>query len=146
MKSRIALLIFVALISLTAVYAPRARGDESGQPASRQKTVKEVGVREARILIDEKKGSPGFVILDVRTDEEYSGGHIEGSTNIDVKSESFADEVGKLDKSKTYLVYCRSGKRSAAAVEIMEAEGFTDIYVMPGGILGWQGAGYPVTK
>jgi len=134
MKSRIAPLIFVALISLTAVYAPRARGDESGQPASRQKTVKEVGVREARILIDEKKGSPGFVILDV------------GSTNIDVKSESFADEVGKLDKSKTYLVYCRSGKRSAAAVEIMEAEGFTDIYVMPGGILGWQGAGYPVTK
>ena len=49
------------------------------------------------------------MILDVRTAEEYSGGHIEGSTNIDVKSESFKEEVGKLDKSKTYLVHCRTG-------------------------------------
>lgn len=131
------------MISLTAGYAQIARGDESGQP---QKAVKEVDAEEARVIIDEKKGSPDFVILDVRTDEEYSGGHIEGSTNIDVKSESFTDEVGKLDKSKTYIVHCRTGRRSETAVKIMEELGFTDIYWMRDGIVGWQGAGYPVTK
>jgi len=146
MKKRIALLIFFAIISLTAVHAQTAREDESGQTQSSQKAVKEVGVEEARVIIDEKKGSPGFVILDVRTGEEYTGGHIEGAKNVDFKSESFKDDVGKLDKSKTYLVYCRSGRRSDAAVKIMEEEGFTDIYIMPGGILGWQDAGYPLAK
>lgn len=131
------------MISLTAGYAQIARGDESGQP---QKAVKEVDAEEARVIIDEKKGSPDFVILDVRTVKEYSGGHIEGSTNIDVKSETFADEVGKLDKSKTYIVHCRTGRRSETAVKIMEELGFTDIYWMRDGIVGWQGAGYPVTK
>lgn len=131
------------MISLTAGYAQIARGDESGQP---QKAVKEVDAEEARVIIDEKKGSPDFVILDVRTVKEYSGGHIEGSTNIDVKSETFTDEVGKLDKSKTYIVHCRTGRRSETAVKIMEELGFTDIYWMRDGIVGWQGAGYPVTK
>lgn len=143
MKKRTASLIFFALISLTAGYAQIARGDESGQP---QKAVKEVDAEEARVIIDEKKGSPDFVILDVRTVKEYSGGHIEGSTNIDVKSETFTDEVGKLDKSKTYIVHCRTGRRSETAVKIMEELGFTDIYWMRDGIVGWQGAGYPVTK
>lgn len=146
MKKRTASLIFFALISLTAGYAQLARGDESGQPQSPQKAVKEVDAEEARVIIEEKKGSPDFVILDVRTDEEYSGGHIEGSTNIDVKSESFTDEVGKLDKSKTYIVHCRTGRRSETAVKIMEELGFTDIYWMRDGIVGWQGAGFPVTK
>jgi rhodanese-related sulfurtransferase len=146
MKKRTAYLIFIALISLTAGYAQVARGDESGQPQSPQKAVKEVDAEEARVIIEEKKGSPDFVILDVRTDEEYSGGHIEGSTNIDVKSESFTDEVGKLDKSKTYIVHCRTGRRSETAVKIMEEMGFTDIYWMQDGIVGWQDAGYPVTK
>ena len=146
MKKRTASLIFFALISLTAGYAQLARGDESGQPQRPQKAVKEVDAEEARVIIEEKKGSPDFVILDVRTDEEYSGGHIEGSTNIDVKSESFTDEVGKLDKSKTYIVHCRTGRRSETAVKIMEELGFTDIYWMRDGIVGWQGAGFPVTK
>jgi rhodanese-related sulfurtransferase len=146
MKKRIASLIFIAFISLTAGYAQVARGDESGQPQSPQKAVKEVDAEEARVIIEEKKGSPDFVILDVRTDEEYSGGHIEGSTNIDVKSESFTDEVGKLDKSKTYIVHCRTGRRSETAVKIMEEMGFTDIYWMRDGIVGWQDAGYPLAK
>jgi hypothetical protein len=69
MKKRIASLIFIAFISLTAGYAQVARGDESGQPQSPQKAVKEVDAEEARVIIEEKKGSPDFVILDVRTDD-----------------------------------------------------------------------------
>lgn len=146
MKRQIAVLIFFALISLNAGYAPYARGDESGQAQSAQKGVKEVDAEEARVIIEDKEGSPDLVILDVRTDEEFTAGHIEGAENIDVKSGTFKDDVGKLDKSKTYIVHCRTGRRSETAVQIMEEMGFTDIYWMQDGIVGWQDAGYPVVK
>ena len=147
MKRRLASLIFFTLVSIILTHTPSARAEDEGSGAqSGQKAVKEIEVDEARVIIEEKKGSAEFVILYVRTAEEYSEGHIDGSTNIDVKSESFKEEVGKLDKSKTYLVHCRTGRRSDVAVKIMEDMGFTDIYEMPGGILGWQDAGYPVTK
>ena len=147
MKRRLAWLIILTLVSIILTHAPSARAeDEGGGAQSGQKAVKEIEVDEARAIIEEGKGSPGFVILDVRTAGEYSDGHIEGSTNIDVRSESFKDKLGKLDKSKTYLVYCLAGKRSDVAVKTMEVMGFTDIYDMPGGILGWQEAGYPLTK
>ena len=55
------------------------------------------------------------------------GGRVEGSTNIDVKSESFKVEVGKLDKSKAYLVHCHTGRRSDTAVKIMEDMGFANM-------------------
>lgn len=147
MKRHLASLIFFALVSIILTHAPYARAEEEGSgEQSGQKAAKEIEVDEARVIIEEKKGSAEFVILDVRTAGEYSDGHIEGSTNIDVKSESFKEEVGKLDKSKTYLVHCRTGRRSDIAVKAMEDMGFADIYWMPGGIIGWQDAGYPVTK
>jgi len=134
------------LILSAAGFRQTARGDESGQAGSTQKAVKVIESEEAKVIIEEKKGSPDFVILDVRTDEEFAVGHIEGAENIDVKSESFKDEVGKLDKSKTYIVHCRTGRRSETAVKVMEEMGFTDIYWMQDGIVGWQDAGFPVTK
>jgi rhodanese-related sulfurtransferase len=146
MKRRIAYLILFSLISVIAPHGPYARADEQGSGESAQKTVKVIEAEEARVIIEEKKGSPGFVILDVRTAGEYADGHIEGAANIDVKSESFRDEVGKLDRSKTYIVHCHSGRRSETAVKVMEEMGFTDIYEMQGGILSWQDAGFPVTK
>ncbi|MEW6144443.1 MAG: rhodanese-like domain-containing protein [Thermodesulfobacteriota bacterium] len=146
MKRRIAYLIFVMLVTLAAEHGPYSRADEQGSGESGQKPVKVIESEEAKVIIDENKGKPGFIILDVRTAEEFSGGHIEGARNIDVKSESFSDEVGKLDRSKTYLVHCRTGRRSETAVEVMEEMGFTDIYWMQDGIVGWQDAGYPVTK
>jgi rhodanese-related sulfurtransferase len=146
MKRLIAYSIFFTFISMTAAHGPYARADEQGSGESAQKTVKVIEAEEARVIIEEKKGSPGFVILDVRTAGEYAGGHIEGADNIDVKSESFKDEVGKLDRSKTYIVHCRSGRRSETAVKVMEEMGFADIFWMQDGIVGWQDAGFPVTK
>jgi rhodanese-related sulfurtransferase len=109
-------------------------------------TRKDVTVAEASALIEANKDNPDFVILDVRTPEEYAGGHIENSVNVDYEAADFRDQVGKLDKSKTYLVYCRSGIRSAAASDIMLEMGFDNIYNMTGGITDWQAAGYPVVQ
>lgn len=67
------------------------------------------------------------VIVDVRTPAEYAAGHLEGATNIDVEAADFGSKIGKLDKSKSYFVYCRSGNRSAQAITQMKAAGFTHL-------------------
>lgn len=80
------------------------------------------------------------IILDVRTDEEYKNGHIPKAMNIDVlKTEAFKQQIASLPKDKTYLLYCRSGKRSANALAIMKENGFADVKHLQKGISGWDG-------
>ena len=77
----------------------------------------------------------GYIIIDVRTPEEYAEGHIQGALNINVKSESFVTEIENLSKSDTLLVYCRSGRRSLYAAQVMVSFGFQKIYDLEGGFL-----------
>lgn len=83
------------------------------------------------------------ITIDVRTQPEISRGYIDGADLfIDVNGD-FKAEIAKLDKTKTYLVYCHSGARSNNAVNQMKAAGFTNLYNLVGGISSWSG---PVTK
>ena len=70
---------------------------------------------------------PDTVVIDVRTPGEYASGHLEGAVNIDVNSGVFAEQVATLDPSGDYVVYCRSGNRSAQAVKAMEDLGFEQV-------------------
>ncbi|AOZ97997.1 rhodanese [Flavobacterium palustre] len=80
------------------------------------------------------------VILDVRTEDECDEGIIPNAINIDIhKGQGFISEIEKLDKSKNYYVYCRSGARSAKACEIMNELGFENAYNLLGGMLDWDG-------
>ena len=83
------------------------------------------------------------VVVDVRTPMEYNQGHLSNSLLIDINSPSFADEIGKLDKTKNYYIYCRSGQRSWHAGNYMLKQGFQTVAHLAPGILGWQG---PVEK
>ena len=67
------------------------------------------------------------VIIDVRTPAEFAEGHVEGAINLDLESGQFEAELPNLDPAQPYIVYCRSGRRSGVAVEIMKASGFTKI-------------------
>ena len=78
-----------------------------------------------------------FPIIDVRTPAEFWEGHIDNAINIDFKSNSFINEISKLDKSKTYLIYCRSGNRSSKAALIMDSLGFKKTIDLEGGFLRW---------
>jgi rhodanese-related sulfurtransferase len=81
------------------------------------------------------------VILDVRTTEEFESGHIENAIHIDVlQGETFKKSIASLPKDKTYLLYCRSGKRSSNALNIMRETGFTSVKHLQKGIVGWDGA------
>ena len=108
--------------------------------------IENVTPREAFALIQDNEDNPDFIIIDVRTPEEFAEGHVEDAIIIDFYSESFADELNALDKNKTYLIYCRSGGRSGKALKIMEELGFTKVYNMSGGIVDWKAEGLPTTK
>lgn len=83
---------------------------------------------------------PEAVILDVRTEEEFESGYIPNAKNIDLRlGPGFIDEINTLEKNKSYYVYCRSGARSAQAVQLMRDLGFNESYNLLGGILDWEG-------
>ena len=69
----------------------------------------------------------GAVIIDVRTPDEYAEGHLEGAINVNLQSGSFEQEIAEQPLDGTYIVYCRTGNRSAQAVAIMTDLGFTDV-------------------
>jgi phage shock protein E len=86
---------------------------------------------------------PGVVVLDVRTPAEFSTGHVQGAINIDVQAPDFASRVGQLDRNITYALYCRTGRRSEQALQVMRQLGFSQATHLPGGITAWIAAGQP---
>ena len=105
-----------------------------------------VSPQEAAELIEDSGNGSGFTILDVRTPEEYAAGHIEGAVNLDFYAADFRDGLERLDKSAAYFVYCRSGKRSEQATQMMEELGFSEVYNLSGGMNDWTAAGLPTIK
>lgn len=87
-----------------------------------------------------------IIILDVRTPAEYLEGHIDGSINIDFRSDNFKTEASKLDKSKKYIIYCRTGIRSANAIKILNGMDIKNTDNMKGGVTAWVGKGLPITQ
>jgi rhodanese-related sulfurtransferase len=86
------------------------------------------------------------ILLDVRTPEEFSGEKIKGSLNIDALDPGFETRVAKLDKSKTYLIYCRVGRRSARALNTMKQKGIGKVYHLSGGITDWKAKGFDTER
>ena len=90
--------------------------------------------------------NPEVQLVDVRTMDEYTEGHISGSLIIDVKDENFANLVDEqLAKDKKVAVYCRSGRRSRTAADILVKKGFK-VYNLDKGILNWMEEGREVEK
>lgn len=92
-------------------------------------------ILDSEDLISKYKNTQNAILIDVRTPIEFDGGHIEGAVNLDYQNPNFINEVKKLDKDKTYFVYCRSGNRSSKSISIMKNYGIKDIYDLKGGII-----------
>ena len=134
--------LFVALLSF-ALLGAAASAQEKSEP------VKKAGfenIKAEKFDALRKADTNSTVVLDVRTKEEFTGGHIPGSVLLDFMSDDFEKEVAKLDKKKTYLVLCASGGRSARACKKMEKLGFRKLYNLEGGIGAWEKAGKPMKK
>lgn len=89
---------------------------------------------------DKLKEDKNAVIMDVRTQQEVDEGYLPNMIHIDIyKGQEFINEVEKLDKSKHYYIYCRSGKRSSQACTLLDQMGFSETYNLQGGINEYQG-------
>ena len=101
-----------------------------------QNSVKVLTAEEFSVAIKEDKEG---VILDVRRPEEFAAGHIEGAILLNfLDTVAFNAGIEKLDKEKTYYVYCRSGRRSAIAADALRGLGYKDVKDF-GGISRWKG-------
>lgn len=107
--------------------------------------IEDITTEEALALIQDNKDNLDFVILDVRTPEEFSGGHIKDAINLDYFAKTFRDSLDKLDKNKTHLIYCKSGGRSGQALNIMKELHFVEVHNVLGGITKWEADGFPIT-
>lgn len=85
------------------------------------------------------KNDPDAVLVDVRTEAEHYDARIPDSILIDLMNPHFMHEIEKLDKSKNYYLYCRSGNRSYHAAKEMARVGFEKVYNLAPGIIGWSG-------
>ena len=116
----------------------RAEGAVEGYPS--------LSPAEARDLLGKRSGDPGFVLLDVRTPKEFEAERIEGAVMVDYNSPSFREETAKLDRNKTYLVYCRTGHRTDGSLKVMRDLGFRNVSALEGGITKWKEAGLPTAR
>ncbi len=104
-----------------------------------------ISSKKAYEMMQKNLNNPNFIIIDVRTESEFKQGHIKNAVNINYNDAGFKNNLEKLDKNKTYLVYCRSGNRSAKAVNIMKELDFLEVYDF-GGIIEWGKEGYKLEK
>lgn len=90
---------------------------------------------------EQKLSTPDVVLIDVRTPQEFNEGHIAGAVNMDFYGDNFESEINSIDKSKTVLVYCKSGNRSGKAASIMAKQNFKNVFDLSGGITNWIASG-----
>lgn len=97
-----------------------------------------------QMFLDTSTESRRLLIVDVRAPHEYGSGHLKGSINLDFRSPSFGSQIEGLDRDDAYLLYCRTGIRSARALLLMSSLGFLELYNLTKGIEQWKREGYEV--
>ncbi len=97
---------------------------------------------DAKTFSEKIAATPNATIVDVRTPDEFSSGHIDQAKNNNWLGTTFSAEAEKMDKSTPVFVYCKSGGRSQKAAEKLNELGFKTIYQLEGGILKWDAAGF----
>lgn len=128
-------ILYIAVFILLSACNSTAQQQDSTPPEAKS----EVAYTDLDVAaFKAKMTNEDVVILDVRTPQETAQGKIEGAVEINVLDPNFKDQVAKLDKDKTYLVYCRSGGRSVKACNLMAEQGFNDLYNLLGGYTSWQ--------
>ncbi len=99
---------------------------------------------EAQKIIEENRGSPKFVIVDLRTKKEFDAGHIEGATLVHYYATNFMRIMTQLDHEATLFLYCQKGRQSLLAFRALQRLRFATLYILDGGIEEWVNAGLPV--
>ena len=133
---RLTRILLPAVIAMTAVLILTGCGSSADdKTVGDKKTYRQVSPEEAAAMMEEETD---YIILDVRTQEEYEAAHIPGAICIPNETIGTGDIPELPDKDQLILVYCRSGNRSKQASEKLAKQGYTNI-VEFGGINSWTG-------
>ena len=134
-------LLLLAIIAIIAISCAKIFS-KGASKAKALTAFANVGVDEFQTYI----ANPVVQLLDVRTRDEFDEGHIAGATLVDVNDSTFVQQaMAVLDKQRPVAVYCRSGRRSARAANLLAEQGFR-VTNLAGGILAWQDAGKELVK
>jgi rhodanese-related sulfurtransferase len=137
-------LTILALLLATLAFPSACSKDETPEiPGLINEDLK---LEEAFALIEDNRYSDDFIIIDLRSAEEYASGHIEEAVNLDYNSPGFAGELEALDRDKIYLIYSYTDDVSGQVLDMMAGLGFTEVYNLIGGIAHWQRAGLFLVK
>lgn len=134
-------LLLLAIIAIIAISCAKifSKGASNAKALT---AFANVGVDEFQSYI----ANPVVQLLDVRTRDEFDEGHIAGATLVDVNDSTFVQQaMAVLDKQRPVAVYCRSGRRSARAANLLAEQG-CQVTNLAGGILAWQDAGKELVK
>jgi rhodanese-related sulfurtransferase len=93
-------------------------------------------VSQDALLARQQKGDASLVVLDVRTPGEYVAGHVPGAVNI--PHDQVAARLAEVPKDKDVVAYCRSGRRTGLALDVLAANGYTRLGHLEGDMLAWQ--------
>ena len=138
MRRQPAIWIIVLSILLTGLPALGVSTASSG--------VQALSASQFKQMLDQRPGGSDTVLLDIRTPGEFNDGHIEGAVLVDYYARDFVDRLKGLDRNQTYLLYCRSGNRSAKSLAIFAQLGFRHVYHLDTGIRGWVQEGFPLVR
>ncbi len=137
-------LLIVPMVAGLGVLSACSGSDSGvGQPAAAESataTLARVSPTEGQALLD-----AGALLIDVRTPQEYQQVRLDEAALIDVSAADFDARISELDRNAAYVIYCRTGNRSAVAADRMAKLGFTEVYDM-GGIDVWMNEGRPVVS
>ena len=140
-------ILLTLVISIAAFSACQTASTEKASDAQvntqgkiMQNEIKQITVAQAK----DAAGATGTQFIDVRTTEEYAGGHAVKAAHFPL--DALEKGLAKLDKDKPVYVICQTGRRSQKGAEILQKAGFKDIYNIEGGTSAWTSAGYPVEK
>lgn len=131
---------FLLFLILSAVSFSACQTATKNEPVKSEAEIKQVSVSDAKTAIEK----PDVQFIDVRTPEEYNGGHAVKAVNLPL--DNLENDLAKLDKEKPVYVICQSGRRSQKGSEILQKAGFKDVSNVTGGTSAWQKAELPIEK
>jgi rhodanese-related sulfurtransferase len=138
-KVKYIFLLMLAGFAFVSCGNVKSGGDSETATASTEQTTPVVQALNQSDL-KAKLAEANVVLIDVRTPGEVAEGYIQGADKfIDFNGSNFQTEINKLDKSTTYVMYCRSGGRSGKAADFMVNNGFQNVYNLTGGVLSYKG-------
>ena len=136
--------VFAAtMLAAAASFADQA-GPAPSQPASAPAAASaSLPLISAQALLERQaKGDSSLFVLDVRTPQEFSAGHVPGAVNVPY--DQVASHLAEIPKNKDVVIYCRSGRRTGLAAEVLEANGYTKLVHLQGDMQAWLQDGRPV--